>query len=281
MNVSLGDQASSQDHIRLLSEQYASLSRLQPRIDLYARFLMSGQTSWFDWLGAHIAIAPNSRVADVGCGTALYWSETRHSCVQRLTLVDQSKAMIDFCKVQFSAMPSIECVLDDAGGFLALNRDFDVVTMFHMIYHVKDQLDILAKARTALNPGGRLYITLPSDDHLSELGLIMNNFLGHGRDIRLGIPASQQPDDIIYSIFGNVTVKHYEGRLWIDDPVALANYVFSYRAIHDGHLDEESARNSFRTYLDRVVGTGISVISRVKLIHAQKRETHPVEKSLQ
>ena len=110
-----------------------------------------------------IAIPPDARVLDVGCGdgkvTALIESASVTGC-------DRSAEMIELARREH---PECTFVVADARE-LPFAAAFDVVVSFTALHWVVDRhVDALTGMRRALVPGGRVAITFPGAGNMAQL----------------------------------------------------------------------------------------------------------------
>jgi trans-aconitate 2-methyltransferase len=115
-----------------------------------------------DFLG-RIAIPPQARVLDVGCGdgkvTALIEAAQVTGC-------DRSAEMVELARREHPACTFLVADVRD----LPFDGEFDVVVSFTALHWVVDRHgDALAGIRRALVPGGRVAVTFPGDGNMAQL----------------------------------------------------------------------------------------------------------------
>lgn len=121
----------------------------------------------FRWLRDRIR--PGVRTLDAGCGSgwfALYLA-SRGNDVTGISFDDRANAaaerraaMMGYTKTRFVQGDLRE--LDQFGDGLGT---FDEIVCFETIEHIDDDAKLIRDLAARLNPGGRLFLTTPSDDH--------------------------------------------------------------------------------------------------------------------
>jgi ubiquinone biosynthesis O-methyltransferase len=124
----------------------------------------------------------HKKFLDVGCGVgtiALYLSEMGAT----VTGVDISKRAIEIA--EFARMSQNRAKTTFIHGEVKRGKsEFDVVTSFEVIEHIKDEADFLAKIHSNLKKGGLLILSTPSNENLLYSVGFYKNFdqeVGHLR----------------------------------------------------------------------------------------------------
>jgi 2-polyprenyl-3-methyl-5-hydroxy-6-metoxy-1,4-benzoquinol methylase len=104
----------------------------------------------------------DKHVLDFGCGRGSFLAELREKNITPyLYALEPNQQHFGYLSSNFALYRSIEEI--PAGSL-------DCITMFHVLEHLKDPLDILTKLYEKLNSGGKLIIEVPnSDDSLLSL----------------------------------------------------------------------------------------------------------------
>jgi 2-polyprenyl-3-methyl-5-hydroxy-6-metoxy-1,4-benzoquinol methylase len=100
---------------------------------------------------------PPGRLLDVGCGDGEF--------LHRMTQLGWKGQGIDFDAAAIAAgrqKYGLDLMTGDFQSARFDEKDFDAVTMSHVIEHVPDPVGCLEKCRDLLRPGGRLIVTTPN-----------------------------------------------------------------------------------------------------------------------
>ena len=120
-----------------------------------------GQFAWamalIDWL----ALAPEEKVLDVGCGDGKISAEiARHVPMGTVVGIDHSPAMIDLAQQTWcTVVPNVEFRVADAQR-LALSDTFDVAFSNSTLHWMPDHRSVLKGVAAALRSGGRLFFSM-------------------------------------------------------------------------------------------------------------------------
>jgi SAM-dependent methyltransferase len=117
-----------------------------PLVQLYGR--------WLDAVERHHR--PGT-LLDVGCGTGLFLAVARRRGWQ-VTGIDASVEATAWARSHFD----LEVRTGQFAEFAGDGRRFDVVTMWDIIEHAREPVELLAVARGALNPGGIVALSTPN-----------------------------------------------------------------------------------------------------------------------
>lgn len=104
------------------------------------------------------------RALELGCGDGLM-TELISSCVDQLDVVDGCTKFL--AQTQARQLPNarfIESIFED----LELTDRYDAIFACYVLEHVVDPLQLLTKARQALNPGGCVFVAVPNARALSR-----------------------------------------------------------------------------------------------------------------
>lgn len=133
---------------------------LGPLTPLYERAMESHDRAKDRIVRRHVALGPSSEVLDVGCavGTFLIWLNRRHG--SRVTGVDFK---------ELKGYPGAEVIDFRCGLFYeqAIDKRFDLITMWHFLEHDYDPLRSLSAARELLAERGKLIVEVPRLDSVS------------------------------------------------------------------------------------------------------------------
>ena len=97
------------------------------------------------------------------------------------------------------------------------DRGFDAIVMEHILEHVADPADLLARVARWLNPGGRLFVGVPNGHSLHRLAAVKMGLLEHPcqlneRDLRIGHRRVYTPDSFRREIENTgLVIRHFGG----------------------------------------------------------------------
>jgi 2-polyprenyl-3-methyl-5-hydroxy-6-metoxy-1,4-benzoquinol methylase len=102
-------------------------------------------------------LCSSSRILDVGCGNGVFLSRIKKRTWES-SGIDISKAAIDICKNS-----GIEAVLGDfALQYNYAVKQYEMITMWDVLEHLRSPLSYLSKAYELLNEEGYLVLKIPS-----------------------------------------------------------------------------------------------------------------------
>ncbi len=105
----------------------------------------------------------NKSYLDFGCGTGGVLKHVS-AYAKRTAGVEIEKKVVDNLKKNYGSVFQVE---DDIDKY---NESFDVISMFHVIEHLTDPMELLEKIKKHLKPGGEFIIETPNaDDALISL----------------------------------------------------------------------------------------------------------------
>lgn len=116
------------------------------------------------WVREHIG--PKGQWLDVGAGYGLLASEVRE------TLPEWQVAALEADVATHSTLHELGRLLSDEGAFWDPGQppvgSFDVISLSHVLEHLRDPWAALCRCREHLHPGGLMMVEVPNDD-LAEL----------------------------------------------------------------------------------------------------------------
>lgn len=109
-----------------------------------------------------LALAPEARILDVGCGDGALSGQIRQKLGRSVTGVDASPLAIDLARDAF-ARRGLEGQFKCTAGYDTgeLENDYDAVVCSDVIEHVQEPLKMLSEIHRVLRHGGHLIITTP------------------------------------------------------------------------------------------------------------------------
>lgn len=96
----------------------------------------------------------NKKVLDFGCGNGGFLKRSK-KLAKKVAGIDLQTSMADFYKKN-----NLE-VFQDIGQ---IEDKFDLITMFHVLEHIKDPIELLKRLGESLTPEGQIIIEVPSSD---------------------------------------------------------------------------------------------------------------------
>jgi ubiquinone/menaquinone biosynthesis C-methylase UbiE len=159
------------DQTYLREQQYRNAANLNDRIQIHARF-STNPYGWHEWVFDQLALPPNARVLELGCGPGRLWlaNLARIPAGWDITLSDFSPGMLaEAQRTLAGAARPFAFEVVDAQAIPLGDASFDAVIANHMLYHVPDRPRALAEIRRVLRPDGRFYATTVGEAHLREL----------------------------------------------------------------------------------------------------------------
>ena len=127
----------------------------------YERFHAERRKPFDDLLGL-CAPVPQGRVADLGCGTGSLTVELHRRMQAAETVgIDSSASMLACAEADHGDVAGLSFARGDIATWLG--GGFDLVFANASLHWVDDHLNLLARTRTALGPGGQLAFQVPSN----------------------------------------------------------------------------------------------------------------------
>ncbi|MHB1225799.1 MAG: ArsR/SmtB family transcription factor [Gemmatimonadaceae bacterium] len=96
-------------------------------------------------------------VGDLGCGTGQL-AAALAPFVRRVVAVDASAAMLDAARLRLADTPNVELRAGELEALPVADGEIDVALLALVLHHAAEPTAVLAEARRALAPGGRLLI---------------------------------------------------------------------------------------------------------------------------
>lgn len=131
-----------------------------------------------DRLGRLLAArAPPRTVVDFGCGTGVLF-EVAAVLAERVIGVDPVLAAAELLLAE-RPLPGVELVGTDALAEAVAPASVDVVVAVEVLEHIDPPGPVLVELGSLLRPGGRLLVSLPTENRLYRLGRRLAGFSGH------------------------------------------------------------------------------------------------------
>ena len=129
--------------------------------DDYARNSDSQQASADDFLQG-MALQGVNAILDVGCGDGKITAAMAQMIPEGAVVgIDISPSMVEVAKKRFSAVKNLQFQVQDAAK-IEFRDQFDLITSFTVMQWVLEQREALQCFERALNPGGKLWIQMPT-----------------------------------------------------------------------------------------------------------------------
>jgi SAM-dependent methyltransferase len=152
---------SAQDEARV--EQVLSERRTRSQ-----EFFSSAAGQWesmrSDLFGAHAGFAgllsllsDDVVIGDLGCGTGIVSAELA-AVASRVIAVDESKAMLAAAKRRVSSFDNVELRVGQLESLPIADAELDAAVLSLVLHYVAEPVRVLAEARRALRPGGRVVV---------------------------------------------------------------------------------------------------------------------------
>jgi SAM-dependent methyltransferase len=128
------------------------------------------------WLLARARAFLGPRVLDAGAGSGTFTDPLaeRHDVVA----LEPEHAFAEALRARYDCRSNVTVVEGDATELDSRSRSFDSVVCFNLLEHVPDHESMLARFRSALVPGGSLFLLVPAHPRLFGS---MDRTVGHVR----------------------------------------------------------------------------------------------------
>jgi ubiquinone/menaquinone biosynthesis C-methylase UbiE len=215
-----------------LTEQYRDASNLRIRIALHKRF-STNPRSLSRWAFDQLELPDSARVLEVGCGTGAFWAENtgRTPDGWQITLSDASPGMVREAQRRLGDSHRYRFQLADVQELPFLDKSFDAVIAFHMLYHVPDRSRTLSEITRVLASGGRLYAATNGVKHMHELAAMVRHLdpeWSHESIFpHLSNFSLENGTEQLNSWFKEVVLLGYEDTLAITEANPLVDYLLS------------------------------------------------------
>jgi ArsR family transcriptional regulator len=118
-------------------------------------------------------------IGDLGCGTGPL-SEALAPFVRRVVAVDSSRAMLAAARKRLDGLPNVELRQGELEALPVDDGELDAALLFLVLHYTVDPERVLAEARRALKPGGRLLVVdmIPHDhdEYRQQMGHLWQGF---------------------------------------------------------------------------------------------------------
>ena len=118
-------------------------------------------------------------VGDLGCGTGQL-SEALAPFVRRVVAVDSSRAMLTAARKRLDGLPNVELRQGELESLPVKAHELDAALLFLVLHYTVDPARVLAEAKRALKPGGRLLVVDMTphdrDEYRQQMGHLWQGF---------------------------------------------------------------------------------------------------------
>lgn len=212
------------------TDSAADAAGLLTRIRLQERF-RNHPRNWYHWLFDHLQLPAAAPVLELGCGPGDLWLENRARLPHDLPLLlsDTSLEMLQLARRRLSASNANFHFLNNSALHLPLpDNSLGVVLAFGLFSLLPDPHAAMAEIRRVLRPGGRLYASAGSGEHLQELDALVHPFLPRidygGPDERFGLENGAHR---LAAYFPQVSRYDYHDRLRFPQTGPVLAYLLS------------------------------------------------------
>jgi ubiquinone/menaquinone biosynthesis C-methylase UbiE len=257
----------------LLSEEYNDPSDLNTRISLQEQY-STNPYPWFRWLFDRLALAPHSRVLELGCGPGTLWLRNldRFSETWQITLTDLAAGMIQHTRQKLRRSPlPFTFVVTNAANIPFAAETFDIVIIDGTLPHLPELDKSLADIRRVLRPGGTVYASTGGRSHLQELQELVQPFLP---DVDYGGASSyfdlESGADQLAGHFSSVTLHSYDDDLLFTQSEPILAYILSEGEANEKLVGERRAELVELLEQELRARGGITVTVHKGLFEAQR-----------
>jgi SAM-dependent methyltransferase len=221
------------DPTYLQTTQYKTSANLTARIELHRRF-STNPYGWHSWVFDQLNLQPRTRVLEVGGGPGTVWRENANRLPDNVSicLSDFSRGMVAEAKAGLRADARFTFVNADVQAIPFPTDTFDIVIANHMLYHVPNLALGIHELARVTRPGGRVYAATNGLNHMFELHELVAEFDPENASAmtsnlfarRFGL---ENAPEIMGRVLARVERRSYDDALWVTDPQALTDYVWS------------------------------------------------------
>jgi 2-polyprenyl-3-methyl-5-hydroxy-6-metoxy-1,4-benzoquinol methylase len=135
--------------------------------EMYSHIQQVEQTHWwyvarrkiiFDWVLRLLAVYPNPRVLDIGCGTGFNLDYLQSRGYDHVVGLDFSTEALSFCR----SRQLTQLICSDGTRPPLQQQSFDVILALDLIEHLEDDTQAIRSLANLLKPCGSLFIFTPA-----------------------------------------------------------------------------------------------------------------------
>lgn len=146
----------------------------------------NAQTFWLEnlkladrynsWILSQMLPHLGNAVLEIGCGNGNFTMLLAEKC-SRVVAVDIDEEYVRVTKTRVNQRSGVEVLAADATQF-KWHQPFDNVVLLDVLEHIENDVEMLARLRDSLKPGGKIIIKVPA---LNCLYSAMDRSIGHYR----------------------------------------------------------------------------------------------------
>ncbi len=213
-----------------ISKHYATPDRLAARQNLHRRY---SRLDWYGWVAKRLALQPDARVLEIGCGTGAFWQAVlpRLPVGLELILTDASPGMVREARTVLDgseARARVSCLVADAAALPFPDGAFDTALAMHMLYHLEAPMDGVRALRRVLRAGGHCCVATNGEGNMVELRALAARIFGPsvgGRGDQTGTLEAVEP--LMHEAFANVACHRLSDVMTVTDQGDLVAYLMS------------------------------------------------------
>lgn len=212
--------------------------RLASSFNLHEKYSVNAY-GWYPWLFDQLHLTEGMRILDIGCGVGLIWQRNMEKIPQgcSVTCLDKNADALETLRSGIerehrTLQNGVEfrMVCGKAEDFCFEAQKYDCVIASYVLGFVKDQDALLEKVRSALKPGGRLFVAASGERKFHQLHELADEFFGKISPISRQeqvMMSSQELERLLDRHFGRRSMARYEDSLVIDSAEDICSYLFS------------------------------------------------------
>jgi ubiquinone/menaquinone biosynthesis C-methylase UbiE len=214
--------------VQQIKDQYKNSRNLESRISIY-QYAVNPETLP-KWLVRKITPGTKLNILELGCGTGSLWTELEQSfpgC--KIILSDLSDGMLEKSKSLLGSN-KYEFMNIDYHNIPFTDSEFDIVISNHNLYHAENLDKVISEIHRVLKPGGKLYATTNSDDHLHEVRSFINTeeWLWPNSLITAAF-GTESGHQALSKYFTETNIELYQNELQVTNFDAIKKYLLSVR----------------------------------------------------
>lgn len=255
-----------------LSTQYQNATNISARIRLH-RDYSTNQKGWFPWLFEHLNLKPGMKILELGAGNGALWSQNIEKVPHGVSIIlsDISEGILSDAKQAIGEHSEFQYGVFNAEKIPFADNTFDIVIANHMLFYCNDINQALKEARRVLKPGGLIYCSTYSQEHMHEITDLVKNF---NKEIvlsstnlydRFGL---QNGAKILEQYFTEVKCHKYEDAIELDTSAPLISYILSCHGNQNSILLDHY--QDFKQFVDEKVENGFHITKDVGFFVGKK-----------